>query len=74
MILNLFDTNSNFFHKRLYRGFIYFLTLMALAMPLINQVIILLPVIFMTIISFYIAISESITGYIAVALSVCKNE
>ncbi len=72
MILNLF--NPNFFHKRSYRGIIYFLMLVALAMTLISPIIVLLPVIFLAVISFAFGVPEYTIGYISVALSVCKNE
>lgn len=74
MISNLFHIKSDFFKNRVFRGFIYFLMLVALAMTFINPIIVLLPAIFMAVVSFVFSIIEYTTGYIAVALSVCKNE
>ncbi len=74
MIINLFAMESDFFMNRVFCGFIYFLMLAALAMTLLNTIIVLLPAILIVVISFIFGIPEYITGYIAVALSVCKNE
>lgn len=73
-MLNLLDMKSDFFKNRVFHGFIYFLMLIALAMTLINPIIVFLPAIFMAVVSFVFLISEYTTGYIAVAFSVCKNE
>jgi hypothetical protein len=73
-MLNLLTMKSDFFKNRVFHGFIYFLMLVALAMTLINPIIVLLPAIFMAVVSFVFVIPEYTTGYIAVALSVCKNE
>lgn len=74
MMLNLLTMKSDFFKNRVFRGFIYFLMLVALAMALINPIIVLLPAVFMAVVSCTFSIPEYKTGYIAVVLSVCKNE
>ncbi len=74
MIINLFAMESDFFMNRVFGGFIYFLMLAAIAMSLLNTIIVLLPAIFIAVVSFVFGIPEYLTGYIAVALSVCKNE
>jgi len=74
MILSLFHIKPNFFKNRVFHGIIYFLMLVALAMTLMNPIIVLLPAVLAIVIPFAFGISEYETGYIAVALSVCKNE
>lgn len=72
--MELFAMNPNFFYKRVFYDIIYFLTLVTLAMTLINPIVVLLPTVFLAVISFVIGIFDCETGYLAVALSVCKNE
>lgn len=74
MMLGFLTMNATFFKGRAFRDFIYFLMLTALAMALLNPIIVLFSIIITTVISFVSVISKFKTGYIAVALSVCKNE
>lgn len=74
MMLGFFFKYSNFFKNRAFHSFIYFLTLTAFAMALLNPIIALFPTILTMVISFVFVISKHKTGYIVVALSVCKNE
>ncbi|RCX16365.1 hypothetical protein DFR58_111110 [Anaerobacterium chartisolvens] len=74
MIRDLFHVTPHFFKNGVYRGLIYFLMLIVLAMMLINPIVVLLPVIFIVSMSCKAYIPECQTGYISVALTVCKNE
>ena len=74
MMFNLLTMKSDFLMNRVFRGFIYFLLIVALAMTLISPIIVLLPAVFMAVVSLVFRILEYSTGYIAVARSVCKNE
>ncbi len=72
--MDFFRANSDFFKGRVLRDVIYFLMLVALAMALINPVMILLPAVFMAVISFVVGICCYETGYVTTARSVCQNE
>lgn len=72
--MDLLGINADFFHMPVLSGLMCFLLLVALAMVLINPVIVVWPVLFATVMPLIIGNFEYKTSYISIARSVCRIE